>query len=313
FAIKTVNWEEAIRTSQPDIVLIATPAFYHCDMAMFAMRCGAHVFTEKPLDLSLSKCYALDECQRQTGRVLGIGMQYRNIAVHRNVKRAIEQDLLGNNLMMQLTDIREVRPKIAMHDAQFGNGGPMVDMACHFFDLMGWYYQCDPVSINAQWRVNAINQPSLASIVHKSPDACFMTVLYENGSLGNIMMNWGLPQKANGGLFSFITGSKGFINRYSGSPDGTNQVVVEGGITKQISPSAEDEDDLINPERAVMKHFMDEIEGKGKVQTSIRQGIVCLAASMAAIRSSVIGRPVLLSEMMKKKPTVLDCMEKDDL
>ena len=42
---------------------------------MFAMRCGCHVLTEKPLDLSLSKCLALEESQKQTGKVVGVTMQ----------------------------------------------------------------------------------------------------------------------------------------------------------------------------------------------------------------------------------------------
>ena len=74
FKNKETQWEKAIRESSPDIVIIAAPAYYHCDMAMFALRCGCHVLCEKPMDLSLGKCFALKECAEQTGKVLAVGM-----------------------------------------------------------------------------------------------------------------------------------------------------------------------------------------------------------------------------------------------
>jgi len=159
FKTKEISWEKAILGSRPDIVIVATPAYFHCDMAMFAMRCGAHVLCEKPMDLSLSKCFALKECRAQTGKVLALGMQYRNGSWFRALQRAMEQGVFGENLMIHWADIREVRPKLAMHDAVYGNGGPLVDMACHLFDLMRLYYKADPVRVNCLWRGNAGNRP----------------------------------------------------------------------------------------------------------------------------------------------------------
>lgn len=308
FAYKTPVWTDAIRNNTPDIVIIATPAYFHCDIAMFAMRCGCHVLTEKPLDLSLSKCFALEECQKQTGKVLGIGMQYRNSENWRSLKHAIDKGLFGSNLMMHFSDIRETRPKIAMHDARYGNGGPMVDMACHLFDLMRWYYGCDPVKVTANWRANALERPTLKSIETKAADACFMTVEYENGSLGQIMMNWGLPTGVADGLFSIVTGSEGLIGSHRVGSTKTAEVKTEGGKIVSVSVEPEDADDLIHAERAVFKHFVDEIEGTGKAQTSIREGILCLATSMAALRSGVLGRTVTIEEILKERPTIAECL-----
>ena len=308
FRATEAAWEKAILDSRPDIVILAVPAYFHCDMAMFAMRCGCHVLTEKPMDLSLAKCFALKECREQTGKVLAIGMQYRNIAYFRALQRAMEQKLFGGNLMVQFTDIREVRPKIAMHDAVYGNGGPLVDMACHLFDLMRLYYGCDPVRVFCQWRGNAQGNASLASIESKAADACFMSIEYENGALGEIMMNWGLPNGVNCGLACTVTGSKGLCKPGEIPYDPPLQVLTEGGRIVEVNCLPEDEGDLVNPERAVMEHFLAEIEGRGAAQVSEEHGIVCLAASLAALRSGALGRPVTLDEIYRLKPTVIDCM-----
>ncbi|MCL2035226.1 MAG: Gfo/Idh/MocA family oxidoreductase [Oscillospiraceae bacterium] len=309
FSKQEANWEKAILDSRPDIVIIAAPAYYHCDMAIFAMRCGCHVLSEKPMDLSLAKCFALKECMEQTGKVLAVGMQYRNVHYYRALWNAFEQDLFGDNLMVQWTDIRETRPKIAMHDALYGNGGPMVDMSCHLFDLMRLYFKSDPVSVNCRWRSNAKDRPTLASIGTKAADACFMTVEYENGSLGEIMMNWGLPSGVNGGLFVTATGKDALIMPSVIPYQPPIEVITDGGSIVKVSCAPEDAADLFDAEGAVMRHFLDEIEGKGKSQVSIDHGILCLAASMAALRSGTLGRPVTLEEIYKLRPTVVECMQ----
>jgi len=309
FKHKQAAWEKAILESRPDVVVVATPAYFHCDMAMFAMRCGAHVLTEKPMDLSLSKCFALKECRAQTGKVLAVGMQYRNGPWFRALQRAMEQGVFGENLMIHWADIREVRPKPAMHDAVYGNGGPLVDMACHLLDLMRLYYKSDPVRVNCQWRGNAVGRPEIAGIATKAPDACVMTVEYENGALGEIMMNWGLPRGVNASsLMCTITGSQGLFETQAVPNEAPVEVLTEDWEIVEFNPLPEDEEDLIHEERAVMRHFLAEIEGTGKAQVSEDHGIVCLAASLAALRSGALGRPVTLEEIYRLRPTVAECM-----
>jgi len=86
------------------------------------------------------------------------------------------------------------------------------------------------------------------------------------------------------------------------------EVMQEGYEEAEVNCLPEDEDDLINPERAVFLHFLAEIEGRGAAQVSEEHGIVCLAASLAALRSGALGRPVTLEEIYQLKPTVLECM-----
>jgi len=308
FKTKEAAWEKAITESHPDIVIIAVPAYYHCDMAMFAMRQGAHVLTEKPMDLSLVKCFALKACREETGKVLALGMQYRNVPWFRAMQRAMERKIFGENLMIHWSDIRETRTKTAMHDAVYGNGGPLVDMACHLFDLMRLYYHSDPVRVSCQWRSNALHRPELDEVETKAADACFLTVEYENGSLGEIMLNWGLPFGVNGELMCAVMGSEALFPCQPVPGDPPIEICIEDYEEAEVSPLPEDEDDLIDPERAVFLHFLAEIEGRGKAQVSEEHGIVCLAASLAALRSGALGRPVALEEIYRLKPTVAECM-----
>ncbi|MCL2099877.1 MAG: Gfo/Idh/MocA family oxidoreductase [Oscillospiraceae bacterium] len=305
FKAKFTDWKEALTATKPDIAIIATPAFYHCDMAAFAMDAGCHVLTEKPFDLDLKKCFELKKKQEETKKSIAIGLQYRNGRNHRAMKNLMDEKILGSNVIMTYTDVRENRPKLAMHDARRGNGGPLVDMACHLFDLMRWFYKSDPKSASAVWRISGADKKELESIEFKAPDTCVMMIEYESGDLGSITMNWGMPSKTGGQFLSHAAGSEGYVTEW-----GADITVRSGAGTTVVGISPEDEQDMVNAELAVYDHLIAEIEGRGKVQASFDEGILSLATSMAAIKSGVLGRVVTIKEILDQKPTIEQCMTK---
>ena len=317
FKSKYSDWKKAITETKPDIVILGTPAYFHCDMASFAMDNGCHVLTEKPFDLDLKKCFDLKKKKEETGKCIAIGLQYRNQKNNRAMKRMMEKGVLGKNVIMTYTDVRDNRPKIAMHDARLGNGGPLVDMACHLFDLMRWYYNSNPKQAIANWSVSGADRESLKSIECKAPDTCVMLIEYESGDCGSITMNWGLPTKTGSQFISFAVGSEGYVTNKgeTATVDAGGVTVKTSGITVKsgdqeifVTTEPEDEQDLIHAELAVYDHFIAEIEGKGTVQASFDEGIYSLATSMAAIKSCVVGRPVTIKEILDEKPTIEQCM-----
>lgn len=308
FAHQEPDWQKAINDYKSDIVVIATPAFFHCDMAAFALEHGRDVLTEKPFDLDLKKCYDLRELQKKTGKNLAIGMQYRNVPTHRAMKHMIERGYLGENRIISYNDFRMVRPKIAMHDAVNGNGGPMTDMACHLFDLMRWFYGCDPKTVSCVWRANANDAPTLTSIDKKAPDTCVMTITYESGDVGVITMNWGLPPQVGGVLQIMAIGKTGYMG-IDWAKDGVVEVQIEGGEKVKVGVEPEDTAELVCAEKTVFDCLIAQMEGTGKIQNSFEEGIVSLATSMAAIKSGSLGRPVTLAEIYAEKPTISACMD----
>jgi len=309
FETENADWKATITSSNPDIVVIATPAYFHCDIAEFAMKQGCHVLTEKPFDLDMKKCFALQELSQRTGKKVAIGLQYRNVPVYRAMKHAFNANILGTNRMTFYNDMRMTRPKIAMHDAKYGNGGPMVDMACHLFDLMRWYYECDPVSVFCQWSKSAECRKTLDSIENKAADTGVMTLTFEDGSLGVITMNWGFPNKMEAKFMTYLSGSEGLMDMRPVHEEKTVTIKLEDDETMTFGTVEEDTADMEHPEKAVFDHFIKDIESKGKIQASFREGIVSLACSMAAMKSGALGRPVTLAEIYEEKPTIWSAMQ----
>ena len=311
---KFPDYKTAISETKPDIVIVGTPAYFHCDIASFAMDNGANVLTEKPFDLSLDKAFKLREKQKQTGKSLAIGLQYRNNLRNRAIKQMMDKRLIGNNVIMSFYDIREIRPKPAMHDAQFGNGGVFCDMACHYFDLMRWFYKCNPKSVSSVWKVLSTDAPFLSGIETKAPDYAIITVEYESGDMGMIIINWVFPREITQSLnMSSIIGSMGYVLPNFKAPWEERKIpselqIMANGKESSVKHLPEDEQDCVCAELAVYDHLIAEIEGRGKVQAGIEEGIISLSTSLAAIKSGAIGRTVTVKEIQEIKPTVLECM-----
>lgn len=201
--------------------------------------------------------------------------------------------------MLNYVDIRETRPKLAMHDAVTGNGGPMVDMACHFIDLMRYFTNSDPISVYAVWNILAENREMLRTIEHKAPDTANIVVKFTSGDILNITLCWGLPQKIPGQSFFQAVGSDGFIKATSISEPKIT-VFREGGEELIAEIPVNEEKELINCEKTVFDCFILEIEGIGKSQCSFTDGIMGLETSLAAIKSSVYGRVVTIAEILQE-------------
>jgi predicted dehydrogenase len=302
------DYKSAITESKPDVVIVATPAYLHCDIAKFAMENGADVLTEKPFDLDLKKCLELKELSQKTGKKLAIGYQYHNVRLHRTMKHMFERGILGDKVMVNYIDLREIRPKIAMHDAVTGNGGPMVDMSCHFFDLMRWFTDAEPVNVYSSWSVQAENRKMLDCVEHKAPDTASIIVNYSNGYTLNVTVGWGLPERVPGEQLLFATGTNGYMKATNFAVQGSVTVMLRGGEEIKVGLEVEEEGELRNASATVMQGLFNEIDGDGKAHSSFDDGIMSVATSMAAIKSGAEGRMVEIAEILKEMPTISKCM-----
>ena len=70
-----------------DAVVIATPNHHHAPAAIAAMRCGIHVYVEKPMALTIAEARLMRDVARQTGVATQVGNQAHTTE---GVRRAVE-------------------------------------------------------------------------------------------------------------------------------------------------------------------------------------------------------------------------------
>lgn len=303
YAAIYTEYKNAIDRDDVDIVTVCVPTYFHPEMSIYAMKKGKHVISEKAMALSLQEATDMINSACENNVKLAIGLQYRYISQFKKIKKVIEEDIIGRPVLMHFSDVREIRPKITMHDAKCGNGGPLVDMCCHYYDLMRWFFKSDPDMVMSSNFTFAKDRIELTSISHKAPDTASIIVKYKSGDMGNIAITWGLPPKVNGSSICEAFGPKGLLKV---EKDGV-KVVLEGGVEKEILL----EEDIPGSEEMLISEFIDAIENNREPETGGIEGQVALATSLASLKSAAENRPVKISEIFKENPCVLNYIEQE--
>ncbi len=92
----SVDFNDAIKSSDIDAIAIATPAETHFDLAVAALRAGKDVFVEKPLALKSDDGSELQCVADEHGRILMVGhlLEYHPAVLR--LRELIDAGELGN-------------------------------------------------------------------------------------------------------------------------------------------------------------------------------------------------------------------------
>jgi predicted dehydrogenase len=159
-----------------DVVVIATPDFWHSQHTVDCLKAGKHVYCEKEMSNTLDGARAMVAAARETGKLLQIGHQRRSNPryLHCYEKLLGEAKLLGRIVTVNGQWNRAVAPDLgapdryAIPDAQleqygfkdmhqFRNwrwykglgGGPIVDLGSHQIDIYSWFLGANPSHVMA--------------------------------------------------------------------------------------------------------------------------------------------------------------------
>jgi predicted dehydrogenase len=131
------DWKDLIRQADIDIVSIATPPVYHCEMACQVMESGKHVIIEKPLALSLPDAERILNTQRRTGMKAIVNHMLRYHPVIEGLLKLSEDRLFGSLRHVMLANYAQDSSLDADHwfwDPEM-SGGIFVEHGVHFIDL----------------------------------------------------------------------------------------------------------------------------------------------------------------------------------
>jgi predicted dehydrogenase len=136
--------EEAAASLGPEVeaVVIATPHETHAELAAAALRAGKAVYVEKPMATSTADALDLATLARGPGRTLQLGLAYRH---HPLWRRAFELVRAG-----RLRPPLDVRAVFTSPGRGEGWRSPMVDLATHHLDLVGWIAGARLVAVRAE-------------------------------------------------------------------------------------------------------------------------------------------------------------------
>jgi UDP-N-acetyl-2-amino-2-deoxyglucuronate dehydrogenase len=163
-----------------DLVIIGSPSGLHAEQGIAAAHHGLHVLTEKPIEISTARAGGLIAAAKQSGVQLGVIFQDRTKPHIRQLKKWLDQGLLGEPLFVDAR-VKWYRPPKYYADSRWrgtlalDGGGALINQGVHTVDLLLWLLG-DVVRVQAR----------TATLLHKieAEDTAVATLEFASGALG---------------------------------------------------------------------------------------------------------------------------------
>jgi myo-inositol 2-dehydrogenase / D-chiro-inositol 1-dehydrogenase len=129
-----------------EAVLIATPTNTHVEYLQRAAQANKAIYCEKPIGLDYQEAEQAVRAVRAAGVPVMLGFNRRFDASHVAVKEAVDRGDVGKVEIVQLTTRGPKPPPISYVKV---SGGQLRDQTVHFFDLLRWLTNDEPVEVYA--------------------------------------------------------------------------------------------------------------------------------------------------------------------
>lgn len=137
---------EAVFSSRTvDAVFIASSTNTHAEYLERAARAGKAILCEKPIDLALERARRAVRTVAQAGVPAMIDFNRRFDVHHAALRAAVAAGEAGTIELVQMTSRGPAVPPL---DYITVSGGQLRDQTIHFFDLLRWITQDDPVEVH---------------------------------------------------------------------------------------------------------------------------------------------------------------------
>ena len=180
--------------SSPDVhaASVCTPTFLHTPIAIDFAKLGKHVLIEKPIALTLEQALSIKEVSEETGAQIRVGFMRRFDEAFPKYLDYVKQ--LDGPILASAVIYAGIRPKILMHN-KHANGGPVIDMCCHVFDMWAHVLGAEATVEHVDGYIFSKEKQELTSIddADKAIDSVLVKLSYPNGNRAQLHVSWGLP------------------------------------------------------------------------------------------------------------------------
>jgi myo-inositol 2-dehydrogenase / D-chiro-inositol 1-dehydrogenase len=144
------DFDQMLDSGEVDAAFLVSSSSAHASQAIGALGRGLHVFTEKPMGVSVAECAAVERAAAvQPDRVFLVGFVRRFDPSYARAKRMIEEGAIGEPFLVrsQTVDLDEYAPfQVAFLPS---SGGIFLDMNVHDIDLARWFLGAEVESVCA--------------------------------------------------------------------------------------------------------------------------------------------------------------------
>ena len=299
---------ELISKNIADAYIIATPNFTHINVLEQILKTNKHLLIEKPLCTTTEDCKKFELLSKDYSKIVWTGMEYRYMPPIKQLINEVHNNVIGN---LKMLSIREHRFPF-LHKVDDWNrfaintGGTLVEKCCHFFDLMRFVIQSEPIKVYASGNqdVNHLKEKYNG----KTPDIidnAFVIVDFENGVRGMLDLCM-FAENSEYQEEIVAVGDIGKIETFvPSSASGKNSSEVRIGFRKDNATKSNEV--KVDKEILAAGHhygstyfehlaFINAIQNNKKPDVSLRDGLISVAIGEAAENSIKEKRVVFMEE-----------------
>jgi len=148
-----IDFEEMLRQTRPDTVIITTVDCFHAKYICLAMQAGCRPITEKPMCTDEKMVQEIIDTERRTGKTLLVTFNYRYGPDATRIKEILMSREIGEITSVDFHWYLDVYHGASYfrrwHAFKQNSGSLLVHKASHHFDLMNWWLEADPVEVHA--------------------------------------------------------------------------------------------------------------------------------------------------------------------
>ena len=210
--------EDALISSDVDVIDICTPNVCHADTARKALLASKHLYCEKPLADTLASAEKMAAFAEKSGKICTAVFNNRHLAAVCRAKELIEEGRLGRILSYQFDYLHnscadpERTAGWKQTAAVCGKGGVLFDLGSHILDLA--VFLCGPIkTINGKSQIAFPERKGMDGTPWRTDasEAFYMRAETENGAFGTLIASK-LATGMNDDLRFLIHGTKGALS-----------------------------------------------------------------------------------------------------
>lgn len=271
--------EATLRDAAIEAWLIATPTPTHPVIVRSALEAGIHVLCEKPLSLDAREGSTLGRLAGRQGLVLQIGFWRRFSAPWKIAKETLDAGLIGDPVMIRLSQWDAYPPPAAFCDPRV-SGGLAIDCGVHEFDLAEWFTGSTVTTVTGR------NLRIVDDAVRRSGDVDNLVAMLDLENGVTAMVDLSRNGRYGDDVRTEILGSEGAL-LIDSLPTGRTRLATAGGIRVLEDSVCGDamKDGIANQARA----FASRVRGESVDVPTAEASTRAVAIGRAVQRASQIG------------------------
>ncbi|WP_274652070.1 Gfo/Idh/MocA family protein [Paenibacillus humicola] len=257
FGVPLTDNPERLLTPEVGVVGCAAVNNEKIDVIEMCEKHGKPVMLDKPLVTSREGLGRLEGVIARGSIEVGMLLTSRDSRSIYTLKQTIDEGRLGKIVSITMRKPHRLSPaaREPWHFAKEQNGGPIVDLLIHDFDLLRWLTDREIAGMNGMMAKNVL--PEYPDFY----DTAAVQVRMEGNILAQLYTDWHTPETcwAFGDCRIFVSGTEGCAElRLYGDPS----VAMEELMFVQTNSEKLHRVELQSPAVTVIEDFLNRIEGK---------------------------------------------------